>query len=317
MSALRRTLVAIALLAPAPLARAQQGPPPPVVWRIGAQAEKLLANTTAWVPMLGRSTLSVGRYRLRAGSADGQSPHDRDEVYFVVAGKGRFTAAGQTRDVAAGDLVFVAAKAKHHFHDVTEDLDLLVIFSDAVPTTGGMIAGPKPTEQTPYPETSARGSTRIFYWYGPDSAGQVAIDYGRPRWNGNYGTFLKQPSGRRWRFGENFWTTLDTNMALTIGGVDVPIGGYYCVVQNDAKAGLQLVLLDPDEVRKQRLDAYEANKTRGGILIPLKGGPATLPTGRLEIELEVDRAERDRGALRVRFGKHELSADLKMHPHRG
>jgi hypothetical protein len=31
-----------------------------------------------------------------------------------------------------------------------------------------------------------------------------------------------KPAGKRWRFGENFWTTLDTNMELTIGGVKVP-----------------------------------------------------------------------------------------------
>lgn len=316
MSALRPTLVAIASAAFLPLATAQQGPPPAVVWRVGAEAEQALAKATAWVPMLGRSTLSVGRYRLKAGSQDGQSPHDRDEIYFVVSGAGSFTAGGETRQLKAGDLVFVAAKAKHHFHDITEDLDLLVMFSDAVPTTGGMIAGPKPTEQTPYPETSARGSTRIFYWYGPDSAGQVAIDYGRPRWNGRYSQFLSKPSARRWRFGENFWTTLDTNMALNVGGVDVPIGAYYCVVQHDAEAGLQLVLLDPDEVRAQRLDAFEAGKTKGGILIGLQQGSAAVPTGRLEIALEVDRARRDAGTLRIRFGKHELSAAVKMHPHR-
>lgn len=304
------------VLALGPFAVAQQGPPPPVVWRVGAKAEALLAPAKAWVPMLGRSTLSVGRYRLAAGSEDGQSPHDRDEIYYVVAGEGSFTAAGETRKVKAGDLVFVAGKAKHHFHDIEKDLDVLVMFSDAVPTTGGMIAGPKPTEQTPYPETSARGATRIFYWFGPDSAGQVAIDYGRPRWHGRYAQFLRKPSARRWRFGENFWTTLDTNMALTIAGVDVPIGAYYCVVQHDAKNGLQLVLLDPNEVRRQRLDAYEASKTKGGITIPLKKGAAAVTASRLEVTLTVDRAQRDVGALRIRFGQNELTADVKMQPHR-
>jgi quercetin dioxygenase-like cupin family protein len=316
MPTMRPTLVAIALLAAAPTVVSQAGPPPPVVWRIGSQLDELLSGSTPWVPMLGRSTLSVGRYRLPAGSRDGQSPHDRDEVYFVVAGKAKFTAAGETRDLRAGDTVFVAGKAKHHFHDITEDLDVLVFFSDAVPTTGGMIAGPKPTEQTPYPETSARGSTRIFYWYGPDSAGQVAIDHGRPRWNGRYQQFLDQPSKRRWRLGENFWTTLDTNMALTIGDTEVPIGAYYCVLQNDATAGLELVLLDPDEVRRRRLDAYEASKTTGGIRIGLEKGKAAVPAGRLEITLDVDRARRDTGTVRIRFGAHEMSAELKMHPHR-
>jgi hypothetical protein len=179
-----------------------------------------------------------------------------------------------------------------------------------------MRAGPRPTEQTPYPETNARHATRVFYWFGPDSAGQVAIDHGQPRWQAAFDGFLKQPTGKRWRFGENFWTTLDTNMELDLGGVRVPVGSYYCVLQNTAKDGVQLVLLEPAAVRGQRLDAYEAAKTSGGILVPLQHGEAA-PVSRLRIELSVDRQQKDGGALTIRFGSHELSAPLVMHPHRG
>ncbi len=30
-------------------------------------------------------------------------------------------------------------------------------------------------------------------------------------------------SGKIWRMGENFWTSLDSNAPLTIGGVEVPV----------------------------------------------------------------------------------------------
>lgn len=79
------------------------------------------------------------------------------------------------------------------------------------------------------------------YWYGPNSAGQLVINHGRPRWNGKYGAFLKNPTGNRWRFGENFWTTLDTNIPLEPGSVKIASGSYYLVLQH-SKNGLELVL---------------------------------------------------------------------------
>ena len=288
---------------------AQQGPPPKVQWFPAAA----LADGKTWQPLLDRATLTIGRYRLAAGATDGQQPHDRDEVYCVLTGKAKFTAAGETRDVGPGDCVFVAADAAHHFHDVVEDLDLMVFFSSARAATGGMIEGPAPTAQTPYPETSPRGATRIFYWFGPSSAGQVSIDFGQPRWKAQYGAFLTKPSGRRWRFGQNFWTTLDTNMPLELGGVEVPVGLYYVVLQH-REQGLELVLLDPAKVRARRLDAYEAGKTDGGIVVPLQKAAAAVPAQRLAFELQVDRERKDCGVLRLRFGPHELSCDVVMHP---
>ncbi|MFT7580310.1 MAG: hypothetical protein ACI9S9_005072 [Planctomycetota bacterium] len=105
-------------------------------------------------------------------------------------------------------------------------------------------------------------------------------------------------------------------MPLTIGGVNVPVGMYYAVLRNDQMNGLELLLLDPHTVRKQRLDAYEANKTTGGIAIPLKREHLVVQSPRLTIELTVDRSKRDHGELHVTFGPHRLRTDVKMHPHR-
>ena len=104
-------------------------------------------------------------------------------------------------------------------------------------------------------------------------------------------------------------------MPLRLGDVDVPIGSYYAVLQNGPDAGVQLVLLDPQDVRKRRLDAYEAGKTTGGIVVPLTRSEAA-QVGRLEIELTVDEARRDSGRLVIRVGPNELSAPLLMMPQR-
>lgn len=75
------------------------------------------------------SALSAGLYVLAVGSVDSQQPHREDEVYVVVRGRGRFTAGTETQEVKAGDTIFVAAGAEHRFHDVSEDLALVVVFA--------------------------------------------------------------------------------------------------------------------------------------------------------------------------------------------
>ena len=75
--------------------------------------------------------MSLGTYSIPAGAADPQQPHKEDEVYFVKAGRARFTAAGETVDVAAGHVLFVPGHEEHRFIDVTEDLTVLVFFAPA------------------------------------------------------------------------------------------------------------------------------------------------------------------------------------------
>jgi mannose-6-phosphate isomerase-like protein (cupin superfamily) len=75
--------------------------------------------------------LSVGLYVLAAGEPDLQQPHTEDEAYYVVAGSGRIQVGEEDRDVRPGSIVFVAAGVPHRFHDVTEELTLLVAFGPA------------------------------------------------------------------------------------------------------------------------------------------------------------------------------------------
>ena len=75
--------------------------------------------------------LSAGLYVLEAGAVDRQLPHTEDEVYVVLAGRARFTAGDETRDVGPGDTLFVAAALPHRFHDIIETLRLIVVFGPA------------------------------------------------------------------------------------------------------------------------------------------------------------------------------------------
>ena len=75
--------------------------------------------------------LSVGVYRLDAGGIDPQQPHAEDEMYYVLAGRSRFTSGGRTVDIDAGLILFVPAGEVHRFHDIVEPLTLLVAFGPA------------------------------------------------------------------------------------------------------------------------------------------------------------------------------------------
>ena len=73
--------------------------------------------------------MSAGLYRLPAGDTDPQEPHDEDELYYVIRGKARFETEGRRSSVGPGDILFVAAGARHRFADIEEELELLVMFS--------------------------------------------------------------------------------------------------------------------------------------------------------------------------------------------
>jgi mannose-6-phosphate isomerase-like protein (cupin superfamily) len=75
--------------------------------------------------------LSVGLYVLPAGGSDPQGPHTEDEVYHVVAGRARIRVGDDDREVEAGSVVFVGADVEHRFHDIEEELVVLVFFGPA------------------------------------------------------------------------------------------------------------------------------------------------------------------------------------------
>jgi len=59
---------------------------------------------------------------------DSQSPHDQDELYFVVSGSADFDHEGRRMPVAAGDALFVPARHRHHFERMSADFVTWVVF---------------------------------------------------------------------------------------------------------------------------------------------------------------------------------------------
>jgi mannose-6-phosphate isomerase-like protein (cupin superfamily) len=71
--------------------------------------------------------LELGVYVLVAPEPDRQQPHDDDEVYVVLEGRGTLDVEGERYDLTEGDSVFVPAGAEHQFVGY-EQLSVLVIF---------------------------------------------------------------------------------------------------------------------------------------------------------------------------------------------
>ena len=75
--------------------------------------------------------MSAGVYVLPAGGTDPQKPHREDEMYYVVRGRARMKIGSEDAEVSAGSVIFVEAEAEHRFHDIQEELEVLVFFAPA------------------------------------------------------------------------------------------------------------------------------------------------------------------------------------------
>jgi mannose-6-phosphate isomerase-like protein (cupin superfamily) len=99
------------------------------------EIEQLLAqrqqSRKPYLEFLRVPALSAGLYALPAGAADPQRPHTEDEVYYIVSGRARILVAGESHPVGPGSIVYVKANDEHRFHDITEDLSILVFFAPA------------------------------------------------------------------------------------------------------------------------------------------------------------------------------------------
>ena len=75
--------------------------------------------------------MSAGLYVLQPGEPDKQEPHREDELYYVVGGRATIRVGAEDRVVAPGSAIFVPAGVEHHFHSITAELQVLVVFAPA------------------------------------------------------------------------------------------------------------------------------------------------------------------------------------------
>ncbi len=187
---------------------------------------------------------------------------------------------------------------------------LLAVASPAQQARKGIIAeGGTPDEQA---------SSRVLYWdeKTDSSAGQVAVNYGRPAWKKAYedeARFDAMTKGKVWRMGSNFWTVLDTSLPLEIAGKAVGVGSYYLGLRRSADGSQwSLMFIDPASVRRARVDAFEIQKAPVRFEAPMSAEKAETKVEKLTITLSYPKDDIKNVTMKVAWGNLALAAPIKV-----
>ena len=167
-------------------------------------------------------------------------------------------------------------------------------------------------------DSPERGTTRVGYWDNVNKTviAEFAINYGRPIWKKDYedqARFDAMTKGKVWRLGENFWTLLDTNTPLKIGGKDVPVGLWYLGLhRSEDGASWSLVFIDPAKARKAHLDAFEIGKAPIEFKAPVKVEQPGEAKDRLTIDLIYKKDNLKDVMLKITWGKFQVSTPVQV-----
>ena len=161
------------------------------------------------------------------------------------------------------------------------------------------------------------GSTRVLYWNTKtdSSAGQFAVNYGRPRWKKDYQNSAKfdaMTKGKVWRMGSNFWTTLDTSLPLKISGKSIGVGTYYLGLhRSEDGATWSLAFFYPANVRSARGDAFEIQKAKVFLMAPMTIAKAKAVVPKLTITFSYAKETPRKVTLKVAWGNLALTAPVE------
>lgn len=91
------------------------------------KASEVLSNSEeVFKQFFTHGTLELELYK--PNKVDLQQPHEKDEVYIIASGSGKFHVENEVVDFKVGDFLFVPAGAEHRFFDFTDDFSTWVIF---------------------------------------------------------------------------------------------------------------------------------------------------------------------------------------------
>jgi mannose-6-phosphate isomerase-like protein (cupin superfamily) len=90
--------------------------------------EKIKNSSSYFSTFVDKESLAAGVLLLKPGEEDTQSPHENDEVYFILSGDGFLKIKNKDYAVSKNKLFFVAKDVGHFFHGNTEDLHVLYFF---------------------------------------------------------------------------------------------------------------------------------------------------------------------------------------------
>jgi len=90
--------------------------------------EKIKNNNSYFQTFINKDSLAAGVLVLKPGEEDTQTPHDSDEVYYVISGNGFLKIKDNNYKVSKDKLFFVAKDVEHYFYGNTKELKVLYFF---------------------------------------------------------------------------------------------------------------------------------------------------------------------------------------------
>ena len=168
------------------------------------------------------------------------------------------------------------------------------------------------------PALGERGISRVLYWNQDKdiAAGAITVDFGRPAWRKEYeeaNRFDLMTKGKVWRLGNNYWTILDSNLPIKIGGRDIPIGLWYLGLDRSADGKTwSLAFIDPVKARRGRHDGFTMQTVPVEFKLPMTTEKPAALTDKLTMTLTASKEDMKKVTLRISWGRVELTAPIQV-----
>ena len=90
--------------------------------------EKIKNNNSYFKTFINKDSLAAGVLVLKPGEEDTQTPHDSNEVYYIISGNGFLKIKDNDYKVTKDKLFFVAKNVEHYFYGNIKELKVLYFF---------------------------------------------------------------------------------------------------------------------------------------------------------------------------------------------
>lgn len=89
---------------------------------------KIKNSSSYFYTFINRASLAAGVLVLQPEEEDTQTPHESDEIYYIISGNGFLKIKDKDYKISKGKLFFVAKNTVHHFHGNTREIKALYFF---------------------------------------------------------------------------------------------------------------------------------------------------------------------------------------------
>ncbi|MEX0862458.1 cupin domain-containing protein [Nitrosopumilus sp.] len=90
--------------------------------------DKIKKSDSYFHTFINKSSLAAGVLVLNPGEEDTQTPHESDEIYYIISGDGYLKINSKDYPVSKDKIFFVGRNVKHYFHGNKKELKVLYFF---------------------------------------------------------------------------------------------------------------------------------------------------------------------------------------------